>query len=510
VAQRQPNIVVIMADQLAPHFTGTYGHPVVRTPNMDRLASRGFRFDAAYCNAPLCAPSRFSFMSGQRVTRIAAYDNASEFPASIPTFAHYLREAGYRTCLSGKMHFVGPDQLHGFEERLTTDIYPADFAWTPDWELPDERIDKFYHNMDAVVEAGVAASTYQIDYDEEVGFFARRRIMDYAKEAIAPFAMVVSFIHPHDPYIARADWWNLYEHDEIDLPATPPALDPHSKRLMAGIEADIIQPSEAQIRIARHAYYANTSYFDSKVGEILKALEEAQCLDDTVVIVTADHGDMLGERGLWYKMNFFEPSVRVPLIMSGPGVANGTSAGPCSLVDLLPTMLEIAGHDKAPGMPIDGRSLWPTATGAGDTGDEAIAEYCAECASHPLFMIRRGRFKYIHCDIDPPMLFDVEADPQELINLAGDEAHAGIAAAFAAEVASRWDSERIREHVIATQRQRRAVHEAMQRGLVKHWDHQPMIDATQVYVRNHMDWNVAAARGRFPPHDGPRLGIERK
>ncbi|MEM6932647.1 MAG: sulfatase-like hydrolase/transferase, partial [Pseudomonadota bacterium] len=155
----RPNIVLIMADQLAPQFTGTYGHPLVKTPHMDALAARGARFDAAYCNAPLCAPSRFSFMSGQLVTRIAAYDNASEFPASVPTFAHYLRQVGYRTCLSGKMHFVGPDQLHGFEERLTTDIYPSDHAWTPDWELPDERFDKWYHNMDSVREAGVANTT---------------------------------------------------------------------------------------------------------------------------------------------------------------------------------------------------------------------------------------------------------------------------------------------------------------------------------------------------------------
>ena len=115
-----------MADQLAPQFTGTYGHPIVQTPNLDALAARGMRFDAAYCNSPLCAPARFAFMAGQLVTKIGAYDNAAEFPASIPTFAHYLRQLGYRTCLTGKMHFVGPDQLHGFEERLTTDVYPSD------------------------------------------------------------------------------------------------------------------------------------------------------------------------------------------------------------------------------------------------------------------------------------------------------------------------------------------------------------------------------------------------
>ncbi|MEM6307313.1 MAG: sulfatase-like hydrolase/transferase, partial [Pseudomonadota bacterium] len=135
----QPNILIIMADQLAPHFTGAYGHPVVKTPHLDRLAERGMRFDAAYCNSPLCAPSRFAFMSGQHITNIQAWDNAAEFTAAIPTFAHYLKSLNYSTCLSGKMHFVGPDQMHGFEHRVTTDIYPSDFAWTPDWENHDQR-----------------------------------------------------------------------------------------------------------------------------------------------------------------------------------------------------------------------------------------------------------------------------------------------------------------------------------------------------------------------------------
>ena len=121
------------------------------------------------CNSPLCAPARFAFMAGQLVTKIGAHDNAAEFPASIPTFAHYLRQLGYRTCLTGKMHFVGPDQLHGFEERLTTDVYPSDH-WTPDWDDPHERIDKWYHNMDSVKEAGSAATTFQLEYDEEVAF----------------------------------------------------------------------------------------------------------------------------------------------------------------------------------------------------------------------------------------------------------------------------------------------------------------------------------------------------
>ena len=506
MAQTPPNIVLIMADQLAPQFTGAYGHPVVKTPHMDALAARGMRFDSAYCNSPLCAPSRFSFMSGQSVTRIAAYDNASEFPSSVPTFAHYLRTMGYRTCLSGKMHFVGPDQLHGFEERITTDVYPSDFAWTPDWEQPDERIDKWYHNMDSVKEAGTAATTFQIEYDEEVGFFARRKLMEYASNRVTPFCMVASFIHPHDPYVARPEWWDLYDHDAIDMPThTIPRAeqDAFSQRLMDGIEASTKSVTDDEIRNARHAYYANTSYFDSKIGEIVRTLDEIGQLDNTIIIVTADHGDMLGERGLWYKMNFFEHSGRVPMIMAGPGIANGTVDTPCSLVDILPTMLDVAASNGAEmpvlGQPIDGRSLLPMATsGVGDGGD-AIGEYCAEMTGHPVFMIRRGDYKYLHCDGDPAMLFNITEDPMELNNLAADPDHAEVAAAFAAEVGQRWDSETIRHDVIAKQKQRTAVFESMQQGARTDWDYLPPRDASNEYVRNHMDWTVAAETTRFPP-----------
>ena len=499
----RPNIVLIMADQLAPQFTGTYGHPLVQTPHMDALAARGTRFDAAYCNAPLCAPSRFSFMSGQLVTRIAAYDNASEFPATIPTFAHYLRRAGYRTCLSGKMHFVGPDQLHGFEERLTTDIYPADHAWTPDWELPDERIDSFYHNMDAVRNAGMATATFQYEYDEETAFFARRRIFEYAMQKVDPFCMVVSFIHPHDPYVARPEWWNLYDHDAIDMPATPDATDPHSTRVMKGIEADATDITDAQIRNARHAYYANTSYFDSKVGAVVQALEESDQLDNTVIIVTADHGDMLGERGLWYKMTFFEHSGRVPLIMAGPGIHNGSVDAPCSLVDMLPTLLDIGQVEAGLGMPIDGKSLMPAASGRTSAQSEAIGEYCAEMApAYPVFMIRRDvdgrKWKYLHCDADPAQLFDLEADPNELNNLAEDREYAHIVAMFQAEVRERWDSARISADVIATQKQRRAVHAAMEQGLITSWDYQPPRDAANEFVRNNVSWDDVLHRMQYP------------
>jgi len=214
---------------------------------------------------------------------------------------------------------------------------------------------------------------------------------------------------------------------------------------------------------------------------------------------------MLGERGLWYKMNFFEHSARVPLIVSGPGVKKSTVDSPVSLVDLLPTFLSIGAStgvdEPTPGMPIDGRTLWPLLQGTGELGDDqaVYAEYCAECASHPILMIRRGDFKYIHCDIDPPQLFNIVADPMERLNLAESPEHAAMAASFAQEVTDRWDSEAIRQNVLATQRQRRSVHAAMEAGLLTSWDYQPIRDASQEFVRNHMDWTVAAEKTRFPP-----------
>ena len=180
-----------------------YGHPLVKAPRLEDLARDGVVFENAYCNNPICASSRFSMMAGQLPSRIGAYDNAAEFPATVPTFAHYLRALGYTTCLSGKMHFVGPDQLHGFEERLTTDIYPSDFGWTPDWSRGDRQLPPSGMSMRSVVEAGRCRRSLQIDYDEDVGFQAVRKIYDYARDPDGkPFFLAASFTHPHNPFFS--------------------------------------------------------------------------------------------------------------------------------------------------------------------------------------------------------------------------------------------------------------------------------------------------------------------
>ncbi len=420
MADKKRNILIVMVDQLAPRFLPIHGHPLVKAPNLERLAARGVVFESAYCNSPLCSPSRTAFMTGALPSRTGGYDNAAEFRADLPTFAHYLRRLGYRTILSGKMHFCGPDQLHGFEERLTTDIYPADYGWTPDWENPLAR-PSWYHNMSSVIDAGLCIRTNQMDFDEEVAFAAERAIYDHVRtKDDRPFLMVASLTHPHDPFAITRPYWDLYPHGMIDMPVVGRGdvpLDPHSARIRHVCAMDAVSLTDEQIRNARHAYYGAISFCDAQLGRLLDALD-ATGLDDTAVLFLGDHGEMLGERGLWYKMSFFEGASRVPLVVSAPGlVAPGRVAASVSLIDILPTLVELAGGSADTlASPIDGRSLMPHLLGQGGH-DEVIGEYLAESALTPLVMLRRGRWKFIHTPSDPDQLYDLASDPEEGTNL---------------------------------------------------------------------------------------------
>nr|MBX2887010.1 choline-sulfatase [Granulosicoccus sp.] len=298
------NLLIIMADQLTAKALGCYGNRDVVSPQIDALAETGVLFSQAYSSSPLCTPGRYAFMTGQHVSVCGGYDNAAYMPATMPTLAHYLRLMGYRTTLAGKMHFVGADQLHGFEERLTTDIYPADFGWVPDWENPDDRIDLWYHNMSSVKQAGIAAITNQLTYDDEVGATTVRAIYDHSRsEDERPFCLVSSFIHPHDPYATRQKYWDLYADRDISPPTvqrrTAAETDSHNKRLEKVIALDAVDVSTDEIIAARRAYYGNVSYVDEWVGRIRSTLEECDLARNTTIVFLSDHGDMLGEHGLW-------------------------------------------------------------------------------------------------------------------------------------------------------------------------------------------------------------------
>jgi choline-sulfatase len=502
----KPNILVIMVDQLNGTFFPDGPADFLHTPHLKALAARSARFVNNYTSSPLCAPARASFMAGQLPSRTRVYDNAAEYVSSIPTFAHHLRRAGYYTALSGKMHFVGPDQLHGFEERLTTDIYPADFGWTPDYRKPGERIDWWYHNMGSVTGAGVAEITNQMEYDDEVAFLANQKIYHLSREnddaGRRPWCVTVSFTHPHDPYVARRKYWDLYEGCEHLKPTVGDIAfdqqDPHSQRLMLACDYQAFDITAENVSRSRQAYFANISYLDDKVGELIDTLTRSRQLDNTVILFCSDHGDMLGERGLWFKMNFFEGSARVPLMIAGPGIAAGRHLAPVSNLDITPTMADLAGISIDEIMPwTDGESLVPVIDG-GARVSPVLMEYAAEGSYSPLVGIREGKWKYIHCELDPDQLFDLESDPQERVNLAADPAHAATLAEYRAMVQEKWDMERFDADVRESQARRWVVYEALRNGAYYPWDHQPLQKASERYMRNHMNLDNLENDKRYP------------
>jgi choline-sulfatase len=497
----RPNILILMVDQLAGTLFPDGPADWLHAPALKALAARSVRFRNAYTASPLCAPGRASFMTGQLPSRTGVYDNAAEFASDIPTFAHHLRRAGYQTCLSGKMHFVGPDQLHGFESRLTTDIYPADFGWTPDYRKPGERIDWWYHNMGSVTGAGVAEITNQMEYDDEVSFHAVQKLYDLARGADQrPWCLTVSFTHPHDPYVARKKYWDLYEDCEHLLPEIPAMPyedhDRHSRRIFDANDWRSYSLTEGDIRRSRRAYFANISYIDDKISQILETLEATR--QEAIVVFVSDHGDMLGERGLWYKMTFYDGSSRVPLMIAAPGLAPRRIDAAVSTIDVTPTLCDLAGVSMDEVTPwTDGESLVPLAQG-GTRVAPVCMEYAAEASQAPLVSLRDGRWKLNLCALDPDQLFDLESDPHELTNLAADPAHAGTLARLRAMAAARWDLARFDAEVRASQARRWVVYEALRNGSYFPWDHQPLRDASERYMRNHMDLNVLETSKRFP------------
>lgn len=497
---KAPNILILMVDQLTGTLFDDGPAAFLHAPNLRRLAEHSVRFANAYTASPLCAPARAAIMSGALPYRTRVYDNAAEFASDIPTYAHHLRRAGYYTALAGKMHFVGPDQLHGFEDRLTTDIYPADFGWTPDYRKPGERIDWWYHNMASVTGAGVAEITNQLEYDDDVCHQAVQKIYELSRGTEArPWCLTASFTHPHDPFVARRKYWDLY--DSVAELEPPEAMvyanqDPHSKRLMDACDWQSFEVSADQIRRARQGYFANISYVDDKIGEIFAALEASR--QEAIVIFVSDHGEMLGRRGLWFKMNFFEGAARVPLMIAAPGLQPQRIETPVSTIDLTPTLCALAGISMAEIQPwTDGESLVPLATGTPRVSPVAM-EYAAEGSIAPMIALRSGAWKYIHCKLDPDQLYDLANDPAEINNLAADPRAAEILAHFQQMADTRWNLVAYDVDVRQSQARRRVVYEALRNGAYYPWDHQPLRAASERYMRNHMDLNVLETSKRFP------------
>ena len=493
-----------MADQLAAPQLKMYNKDAqIITPNLDKLAEKSVVFDSAYCNSPLCAPSRMTMISGQLPAKIGAYDNASPISEQTPTYAHYLRNEGYECVLGGKMHFIG-DQLHGYEYRVTADIYPGDLGWSVNWDEPDTRLE-WYHNSSSILQAGPCVRSNQLDYDEEVMYKAQQFLYDHVRKPAGsrPFCLTVSLTHPHDPYTIEHKYWDMYEGMDVNMPKVQipkDQLDPHSKRLQHVVDLEDYDFTDEQIKKAKRAYYGSVSYVDDNVGKLMSCLEKCGLADNTIVIFSGDHGDMLGERGLWYKMSYYESSVRVPMLFSYPKLWKPKHVKESvSTCDILPTLVDIVGSRLIPGFPMDGISCMPHLIGL-KGHDNVFAEYMGEGTIAPMMMIRRGPWKYITCPADPDLLYNLEEDPDELIDLtkSEDPKYKKVWDAFVAESKAKWDMKAITEDVLLRQRQRRFCHSALKKGMWTSWDYQVPDDSRDKYIRSHMDLDDLERRARYP------------
>lgn len=489
----QQNIILFMVDQLTSFVLNSYGGQVCQTPNIDLLAAQGAVFEHAYCPYPLCAPSRFGMMAGRLPSSIGAYDNGAEFPAAMPTFAHYLRRAGYYTCIAGKMHFVGPDQYHGFEERLTTEIYPADMSWTPTPEFrnankDEERTYSFgVSTIDTVKDAAPVARSMQIDYDEDVIHHAIRELYTRARrDDKRPFMMTISLTQPHDPYVTTREYWNLYSSEKIDSPRVShipvEQRDEHSQSLYYHYGQDQCELGELDYRNARQGYYGMISHIDALFGRVMHALKESGFSGNTTVIFSSDHGDMIGERGMWFKKTLFNPAIQIPLIITHPKYAPRRVSEPVSLLDLFPTLLEIAGIGQTQiSTQFDGRSLLPALKGSTLTGP-VFAEHIDGGTSAPRVCVRDGDMKLVFSRAYPAQLYNLANDPDELHNLAGTNHPDEHRLTKLAE--STWPLDTLHDDVIRSQTERKLVDSALCRGREESWDFVPRpLQQNSSYVR---------------------------
>lgn len=417
-----------MSDQHSRKVTGAYGNSLVRTPNLDRLAAEGTRFSGVCCAAPVCVPSRMSFMTGRIPSRNRVWNNHGVLSSGIPTWSHALGAAGYETALIGRMHFLGPDQRHGFMHRPIAEgsaRHPgaAEQGGPRYTRLPGATAGQQRHSFEY---AGRGHSFYQY-YDTDVTKTACHFLEERTGQE-KPFAAVVGFLLPHCPFIGPKEAFDYY-YDRIE---TTVELGSEPKCIEALREWRNLHPeaTEHQLRVARAAYYAMIECMDRNVGRIVDTLERTEQAENTLVIYCSDHGEMLGEHGLWSKKCFYEDAVGVPLIARLPGLTQpGTDVtDPCSLVDLAPTFYELA---NAPATDVDGESLVPVFEGH-ENRERTIVSEVAD-VNFGTFqwvgkMVRQGPWKlwqHITAEGDEwePVLFNLNEDPDEKNNLAAEPAH---------------------------------------------------------------------------------------
>jgi choline-sulfatase len=414
----QPNIVLIVSDQHRADWLGCAGHPAVRTPHLDGLARDGVRFTQVSCNAPLCVPSRMSMLAGRQPCRTGVYGNDASLPSDMPTFAHALGLAGYETVLCGRMHFVGIDQRHGYQQRLVGDITPS-YPGGPrtaygHWEGTQAQ------GPIAIERVGPGDSPV-LRYDEAVtrggeAFLAARA----SQPAQRPLFLTVGFYGPHPPFVCPPEYFDAALAALRDAPPLPRDLAPRHPWLDDWfVRLRVADFTDEQILIARANYAGMVNRLDELVGRVVAAARSLP--GDTQVVYLSDHGEMAGDRGMFWKQSYFEGALRVPLLwtaLAGGGIAHGRQVDvPVSLVDLAPTLARQAGAPPLPAT--DGADLSPLLRDELPGG--ALAPWVERpvfaegvTAGEPVRVVRQGRYKLIYYHGYPaPQLFDLAADPDE-------------------------------------------------------------------------------------------------
>ena len=449
----RPNLLYIHTDQHSPHVTGCYGDRLVETPNLDRLAAGGALFENVYCPSPICVPSRMAMLSGRHPYQNDCWTNEHILDSGIPTIAHAMGAAGYRPVLAGRMHSLGPDQLRGYAERFVGDHSPNHLGskgpsrGVLNGTAGPQRI--------SLQNSGPGQSGYQV-HDEDVtaaavDFLNRQGVQKRAGLLAQPFSLTVGLMLPHPPYVARAADYNRYA-DRMTLPRKPAPFasvtHPHLRwwRTGTGIE----EVTEAEILRARAAYWGLVHRVDCLVGEILAVLHANGFGEDTLIVYTSDHGDMQGEHGLWWKHVFYEESARVPLIVNWPGVvpAGQRRAEVVSALDVTASILDSLGAPALPNSP--GRSFLPLINGQAKPPaweNVAFSEYCTDEFGPPegayQRMIRREEWKLVYYHWQPPQLFNLAEDPDEMVDRASDPGCQAILSDLTAAVLDGWNPERI-------------------------------------------------------------------
>jgi choline-sulfatase len=482
------NLLIILSDQHNPRVMGCAHHPLVKTPNLDRLAARGTRFSSAYTSCPICVPARASLATGRHVHQIRFWDNATAYDGSVPSWGHRLMAQGHRVTSIGKLHYVSSDPArNGFSEEILP-MHLADGDGDVVGLIRDELI---VRNGAAKLgpEAGPGESHYT-RYDRSIADEACKWLEHAADAGGKPWVLYVGFVCPHPPLVAPQAFFDLYANADIPMPDMYAESDrprhPYIESLRRGRPYDGGFTGPEMVKHALAAYFGSVSFMDHNVGRVLGALEAAGLAGSTRVLYSSDHGENLGARGLWAKSTLYEDSAGVPMIMAGPGVPeNRVVTEPVSLVDVFPTVLECAGVEPAPAdADLPGTSLLAAAQG-GVPQRTVLSEYHAVASPSGSFMIRRGRFKLIYYCGYAPMLFDLENDPFERCDLAGTPGYADELKACEAQLRAIVDPEAIDRLAHADQRamiERLGGKETiMRRGAVRH-SPPPGVTATRIPV----------------------------